>query len=104
MHASNTGNLGLFKIVSEASVASGVRRIVGVTGFNVMKYIDNANKEICDTAAALKITNVSDIVSKAQSTVAELKAVQKELAELNSQMAASKGFRPYEKCKGNRCG
>lgn len=89
-HASNTGNLGLFKIVSEASVASGVRRIVGVTGFNVMKYIDNANKEICDTAAALKITNVSDIVSKAQSTVAELKAVQKELTELNSQMAASR--------------
>lgn len=89
-HADNTGNLGLFKIVSESSVASGVRRIVAVTGHNVMKYIDNANKEIADTAVALKLSNVSDIVAKASSTVAELKETQKQLEALKAEIAASR--------------
>lgn len=89
-HAKNTGNLGLFKIVSESSVASGVRRIVAVTGFNVMKYIEKQNNEIVDTAAALKLSNISDVASKAASTVAELKAVQKELEALKAEIAASK--------------
>ncbi len=89
-HAKNTGCLGLFKIVSETSVASGVRRIVAVTGYNVMKYIDKTNNEIMNTAAALKLSNVSDIVSKAASTVAELKETQKELESIKAEIAASK--------------
>ena len=89
-HAGNTGNLGLFKIASESSVASGVRRIVAVTGYNVMKYIDKLNGEIADAASALKISNVSDVVKKAASTVAELAKAQKELEALKSQIAASK--------------
>lgn len=89
-HAESTGNLGLFKIVSESSVASGVRRIVAVTGFNVMKYIDKANDEILNTAAALKISNAADIVSKAASTVSELRETEKELEKLKASLAASK--------------
>ncbi len=87
-HAENTGNLGLFKIISESSVASGVRRIVAVTGFNTLKYIEKNEKVILDTAAALKTANVSDIVSKAKSTVAELKSVQKEFDDLNAHLAS----------------
>lgn len=89
-HAGNTGNLGLFKIVSESSVASGVRRIVAVTGYNVMGYINKVNREIADTAAALKLSNVSDVVKKAASTVSELAKTQKELETLKSEIAASK--------------
>lgn len=87
-HAKNTGNLGLFKIVSESSVASGVRRIVAVTGFNFLNYVDNANRQIYDAAAALKLSNVSDLVQKAAAVTAELKDKEKEIARLNSEINA----------------
>ena len=87
-HAKNTGNLGLFKIVSESSVASGVRRIVAVTGFNFLNYVDNANRQIYDAAAALKLSNVSDLVQKAAAVTAELKEKEKEIARLNSEINA----------------
>lgn len=89
-HAENTGMLGLFKIVSESSVASGVRRIVAVTGFNTVKYIDNANKEIADTASALKLANANDLANKAQSVFNTLKETQRELESIKDKMAQSK--------------
>ena len=89
-HVSNTGNIGLFKIVSETSVASGVRRIEAVTGFNVMGYIQKNLETIYDTAAALKVNNPAELVSKAAATVAENKALSRELDTLRAQMAADK--------------
>ncbi len=89
-HAENTGNLGLFKIVSESSVASGVRRITAVTGFNVMKHIEKTDKELTDTAVALKISNTADVVSKAAAVSAELKETQKALESLKAEIAAEK--------------
>ena len=89
-HVSNTGNIGLFKIVSETSVASGVRRIEAVTGFNVMHYIDQNLETIYNTAAALKVNNPAELVSKAAAAVAENKALSRELDALCAQMAADK--------------
>ncbi|MEE1353767.1 MAG: alanine--tRNA ligase [Acutalibacteraceae bacterium] len=86
-HADSTGKLGLFKIVSENSVASGVRRIEAVTGRNVLKYIDEKNKLIGDTAAALKVGNVNDIATKAASVSAELKDAEKEIRAFHDKMA-----------------
>ena len=86
-HVSNTGNLGLFRIVSESSVAAGVRRIIGVTGKNVIKYIDSKLELIAETAAALKVANVNDIASKAQSVMADMKAKEKEIEKLSGVLA-----------------
>lgn len=89
-HAKNTGNLGLFRIISESSVASGVRRITAVTGFNTVKYINNMNSQLYDTAAALKLSNISDLVAKATAVTAELKEKEKEISRINSELNAQK--------------
>ena len=89
-HVKNTGNIGLFKILSESSVASGVRRIVAVTGSNVMDYIDSNNALIQDAAAALKLTNTSDLAVKAAAVSAELKEKEKEIERLNAEINSQK--------------
>lgn len=86
-HADNTGKLGLFKIISESSVAAGVRRIQAVTGKNVLKYIDEKNEIIRNAADALKASVGSLLASKAASVAAELKAKDKEIEALKAQIA-----------------
>ncbi len=85
-HVKNTGNIGLFKIVSESSVASGVRRITAVTGKNVMGYIKNNNELIFSAASALKLTNTADLAVKAAAVVSELKDKEKEIEKLNAEI------------------
>lgn len=89
-HVDNTSKIGLFKIVSESSVASGVRRILGVTGEGVLDYINDEKQIIKNTAEALKVNDVNEVVQRAKSLTAELKAVTKELDELNAKLASSK--------------
>ena len=89
-HVKNTGNIGLFKILSESSVASGVRRIVAVTGFNVMNYINANNELIASAAAALKLTNTSDLAVKAAAVTAELKDREREIEKLNAEINSQK--------------
>ncbi|MCD7775124.1 MAG: DHHA1 domain-containing protein, partial [Clostridiales bacterium] len=86
-HADNTGKIGLFKIVSESSVAAGVRRIEAVTGTNLLKYIDDKNNLIYSAAAALKVGNPNDLTAKAASVAAELKADEKEIEKLKAEIA-----------------
>ena len=86
-HVDNTGKLGLFKIVSESSVAAGVRRIQAVTGKNVLKYIDEKNELIYSAADALKLGNAAQLASKAAAVAAELKAKEKEIEALKAEMA-----------------
>ena len=89
-HVKNTGSIGLFKIVSESSVASGVRRIEAVTGTNVMKYIDKNNELIAETAKNLKLTNYHELASRAAALSAELKEKEREIASLEAEIATSK--------------
>ena len=89
-HVANTGNIGLFRIVSEASVAAGVRRIEGVTGFGVMNYLNSREELIHKAASAMKLGNANDLASKALSLSTELKAKEKELEELKAEIAKSK--------------
>lgn len=85
-HVSNTGKLGLFKIITETSVAAGVRRIEAVTGTGVLNYIDSLNSKIFGTAAALKVANPSDIEKKAVSISNELKEKDREIEALTAQL------------------
>lgn len=88
-HVSSTGKLGLFKIVSESSVAAGVRRIEAITGTNLLKYMEKNEALIANAAAAMKLTNVADLDKKAASMAAELKASEKKIAELNAELASN---------------
>lgn len=86
-HVDNTGKIGLFKIVSESSVAAGVRRIEAVTGTNVMSFIDSKLSLIDSTAAALKAANSNDIAAKAASVMADIKSKEKEIEKLSGVLA-----------------
>ncbi len=88
-HVGNTSNLGLFRIRQEGSVAAGVRRIEALTGFGVLRYIDNANAMIMGVCSALKITNPLAIVDGAVKAQMLIKAQQKEIEALNSKLAAT---------------
>lgn len=89
-HADNTAKLGLFKIVSESSVAAGIRRITAVTGFGVLKYIENDERIMQSAAAAMKLGNVAELDKRAATLSAEVKAKDRELAELRSEISALK--------------
>ena len=89
-HVDNTGKIGLFKIVSESSVAAGVRRIQAVTGKNVLKYIDEKNELLYTTAEAFKVGNVSALPTKAVAIANDLKAKEKEVATLKAEINSFK--------------
>ncbi len=96
-HVSNTGNIGLFRIISESSVAAGVRRIEGVTGLGVLAHLDKQEKLIHDTANALKLANVNDLCNKATAVAAELKEKEKELSDLKAEISKAKAGELFDK-------
>ncbi|MBE6594604.1 MAG: alanine--tRNA ligase, partial [Ruminococcaceae bacterium] len=89
-HVDNTAKIGLFRIVSEASVASGVRRIEAVTGANVLALLDEKDKLLADTAKEIKAQNVTELVKRSAAVMAELKEQKREIDSLNSKLAATK--------------
>ncbi len=89
-HVDNTAKIGLFKIVSESSVASGVRRIVGVTGLNVLKYLGEKEALIAETAKTLKANNPSEIANRAAQVTGEIAAQKKTIDALNSKLASGR--------------
>ena len=89
-HVSNTSEIGLFKIVSESSVASGVRRITGITSLGVLKFLEEKEALIAHAAKALKANNPADIAERASSVMTELSAQKKQIESLNSKLASGK--------------
>ena len=89
-HLDNTARIGLFKIVSETSVAAGVRRIEACTGMNVLRLLESKDKLLADTAVELKAQNVIDVAKRAAQLQDELKAMHRELDALNAKLAGSK--------------
>lgn len=86
-HISNTSQIGLFKIVSESSVASGVRRIEAVTGTGVISLINDYKSVISRSAKALKLANTSELPEKCAAVFAELKEINRKIESLNQQFA-----------------
>lgn len=88
-HVSNTGQIGMFKIISESSVASGVRRIEAVTGINAVVEYNKLLFTIAQTADILKINNPHEIVKGAAHVAAILKAKDNEISDLKNKLASS---------------
>ncbi len=89
-HVRSTGNIGLFKIISESSVAAGVRRVEGTTGLGVLTLLEERDALIGECAKELKSPNVNGIAKKAGALAAELKEVRRELESANSKIADMK--------------
>lgn len=95
-HVSNSGELGLFKIISESSVAAGVRRITAYTGVNIIKYI-NQNEQMINFVASTLKTGVGEIDSRISALVNEVKEKDKEIQKLNAELTKLKSADVFSK-------
>ena len=89
-HLTNTVHCGLFKLISESGVAAGVRRIEAVTGKGVLKYIEENDRLIANTASALKTNQIHELDKKAASVMEEQKELTRKLDELTGKIAEMK--------------
>ncbi|MGN0163469.1 MAG: DHHA1 domain-containing protein, partial [Candidatus Ornithomonoglobus sp.] len=87
-HLTNTAQCGLFKILSEGGVAAGVRRIEAVTGQGVLNLISDYEGVLARTGAAMKSNRLMELDRKAAAVMAENKALEKKIEELNGKIAA----------------
>ncbi|MBO5946400.1 MAG: alanine--tRNA ligase, partial [Clostridia bacterium] len=89
-HVSSTGEIGLFKIISETSVAAGVRRIEGTTGLGVLALLEEKENLIKEAAKELKTPDVNAIAKKASSLQADIKELRRQLDSANSKISEMK--------------
>ena len=86
-HLDNTAKAGMCKIISEASVAAGVRRIEAVTGKAVLDYLNDRQHILNEAASALK-TSPNELAAKVEQTMADLRAMNKQVEKLNGKIAS----------------
>lgn len=89
-HVARSGDIGLFKIVSEAGVAAGVRRVEAITGNNALAYVQTQESRVAGISALLK-TQPDDIGERVAGILDHVRALEKEVARLKSKLAASQG-------------
>ena len=89
-HVDNTSKLGLFHIISESSVAAGVRRIEAVTGFNVLNVLNDYINLANETADILKAQNSADTAKRAGAVMSELKQTKQALEKAEAKLAGGK--------------
>ena len=89
-HVERTGDIGLFKVVSESGIASGVRRIEAVTAHRAIEHIHVTEKQVEKIASMLKVAP-SEINGRFEQVLGNVKQLEKELAKLKSRLASTKG-------------
>ena len=89
-HVDRTGDIGLFKITSESGISAGVRRIEAVTGHGALALVEKEESILRDTAALLK-SGTDEILDKLTGLISQNKALEKQLEQMKSKMAASAG-------------
>jgi len=86
-HASRTGDIGLFRIVSESGTAAGVRRIEAVTGEGALSQVYSQSEQLQDIAHLVKASN-SNLNEKVRALIEHARGLEKELQQLKDQQAA----------------
>ena len=89
-HVTRTGDIGLFKIISEGGVAAGVRRIEAVAGAGALRYVENTEKTLAEIAAMLK-ADASTTESRVKQLLDRSRALEKEVEQLKAKLASSQG-------------
>ena len=89
-HLSKTGEIGLFKIISETSVAAGVRRIEATTGLGVLSLLAERDALLHEVAKELKSPSIAQLPKKAESVNAELREAKREIESLTGKIAEMK--------------
>ncbi len=89
-HVARTGDIGLFRIISETGVAAGVRRIEAVTGDRALNWIDDSEAQLDRVAAMVKASR-DDLSDKVKGLLERNRAVEKELEQLKAKLASSQG-------------
>ena len=89
-HVQRTGDIGLFKIVSEGGVAAGVRRIEAITGVNALQYVQGLEATVQSVAATLRAP-AAEVQGRLAQTLDQVKALEKEIAQLKGKLASSQG-------------
>ncbi len=89
-HVANTSQLGLFRVISESSVAAGVRRIEAVTGAGVLALIDRYTAQLNETAQILKANSRDDVTRRAAQVIAEHKETQAKLTDAENRLASGR--------------
>ncbi|PSV12187.1 alanine--tRNA ligase [Photobacterium leiognathi] len=90
IHATRTGDIGLFKILSESGIAAGIRRIEAVTGAAAIEAMHTEDAMLAKTARLVKSDSAS-VVSKVEALVSHSKQLEKEIQQLKDKLAAQEG-------------
>ena len=98
-HVSRTGDIGLFKIISEGGIAAGIRRIEAITGFNALQWAQNQERLVRDIIGEVKAQTEKDVLAKIQANAAQTKALEKELGKAKSELAVHAGAKLLDSAK-----
>ncbi|WP_165007670.1 alanine--tRNA ligase [Neisseria yangbaofengii] len=98
-HVSRTGDIGLFKIISEGGIAAGVRRVEAITGLNALKWAQNQERLIKDVIGEVKAQTEKDVLAKIQANAAQSKTLEKDLAKAKAELAVYAGAKLLENAK-----
>ncbi|QMT40132.1 alanine--tRNA ligase [Neisseria shayeganii] len=98
-HVARTGDIGLFKIISEGGIAAGIRRIEAITGLNALQWAQNQERLVKDIIAEVKAQTERDVLGKIQANAAQSKALEKELAKVKAELAVHAGAKLLDKAQ-----
>lgn len=90
-HVTRTGEIGLFKIISEGGIAAGVRRLEAITGLNALKWAQEQERLVKDIIGEVKAQTEKDVLAKIQANTVQTKALEKELAKAKAELAVHAG-------------
>ena len=86
-HVARTGDIGLFKIISEGGIAAGIRRIEAITGLNALQWAQNQERLVRDIIGEVKAQTEKDVLAKIQTHAAQTKTLEKALSQAKGELA-----------------
>ena len=98
-HVARTGDIGLFKIISESGIAASVRRLEAITGLNALRWAQNQETLLKNIISEVKAQTEKDVLSKIQANANQTKALEKELAKAKAELAVHAGAKLLDNAK-----